>query len=161
MSLNNTEDIDKIERAMNELRRSLSRHDLWDHLFAEVGGSMDRSGAMLLQILAYENNPRMLDMAKRLGIEAPSVTRKVQQLEELGYVVRTTDPEDKRASRLALTQKGKKIVDKLQVVKRKYFATVLEEWSKDDLHELARLIDKLAENARNIDISSLKRKEQK
>lgn len=156
--MNSLEDIDKIESAINELKRSSSKHDFWESMAREIGTNIDHSGALFLQILAHEEKPRLLDLAKRLGIEAPSVTRKVQQLEELGYVVRTSDPEDKRASRLALTAEGQKVVTRTMEVKRKHLSALVADWPPEDLHQFARLIDKLAHSAQNLDLSQSQKK---
>ena len=49
----------------------------------------------------YGEPARVSDLAELLGVDTPTVTRKVQQLERLGYVAIEPDAEDKRAKRVS------------------------------------------------------------
>ncbi len=50
------------------------------------------------------------DLARMLGIEAPTVTRLVKQLEQAGWVTRESPPEDARCKMVRLTPKAKRVV---------------------------------------------------
>jgi DNA-binding MarR family transcriptional regulator len=53
---------------------------------------------------------RSVDIAKNCGITPQAAGQTVNELERLGYMKRKPDPEDKRAKRLVLTAKGKKLM---------------------------------------------------
>lgn len=53
---------------------------------------------------------RLTDLARRAGMTPQSMGELVDELEQLGYVVRRPDPSDRRAKLIVLTQKGKACV---------------------------------------------------
>lgn len=53
---------------------------------------------------------RLNDLAARIGASAPTASRAVDVLDELGLVARTPDPADRRAVRIELTPVGKALV---------------------------------------------------
>ena len=62
----------------------------------------------VMEHLAFEDGLRLNDLARKAGITPQSMGQFVDELEELGYVERRPDPEDRRAKRVYLTSKGKR-----------------------------------------------------
>lgn len=62
----------------------------------------------VMEHLAFEDGLRLNDLAARAGITPQSMGQFVDELEDLGYVERRPDPDDRRAKRIHLTRKGKK-----------------------------------------------------
>lgn len=63
-----------------------------------------------LEQLEYEDGLRLVDLAARAGISAQSMGELVDDLEIKGYVERRPDPDDRRAKRIYLTDRGLKNV---------------------------------------------------
>jgi DNA-binding MarR family transcriptional regulator len=63
-----------------------------------------------LSTLFREGPMRPTDLAAREGVRPPTMTRMLGVLEEGGYVERTNDPADRRASLIAATALGKQTV---------------------------------------------------
>ena len=57
-------------------------------------------------MLAAEGPLRMGELAARLGISAPTVSRLVDHLVERGFLERVTDDDDHRATRVRLSADG-------------------------------------------------------
>ena len=77
-----------------------------------VGGMLARLGLhvgqdMVLVELWQHDGLRGGDLASRLGVEPPTVTKMLQRLEGLGLVERRPDPADARSFRVYLTEKGR------------------------------------------------------
>lgn len=87
---------------------------------------------------------RLCELAERLGIEAPSVTRTVQQLERAGLVSRHADPDDQRAWRVEATPAGRDSLGRLHSAKRAGLGELLADWPAEDRHELAALLTRFA-----------------
>ena len=51
------------------------------------------------------------ELAKRIGITAPSMTVALQKMEKLGYITRTHDEDDQRVIRISITEKGRADVE--------------------------------------------------
>jgi DNA-binding MarR family transcriptional regulator len=67
---------------------------------------MTPSRITALAVLAAEEPLRMGELAARLGISAPTVSRLVDHLVEHGFLERVTDEDDHRATRVRLSAEG-------------------------------------------------------
>ena len=67
---------------------------------------MTPSRMTALAVLAAEAPLRMGELAARLGISAPTVSRLVDHLAELGFLERVADEDDHRATRVHLSAEG-------------------------------------------------------
>src|SRR4051812_16308448 len=61
---------------------------------------------LILNALTHERLATQLDLARSLGIEGPTLTRHLDNLEESGLVERRRSEEDRRAVRVAVTPAG-------------------------------------------------------
>lgn len=86
----------------------------------ESGLSMTQSKALLeLGGLGEEVEARQVgDLAETLGVSVPSMSRAVDGLVKKRLATRVEDPDDRRVRRVAITAKGKAIVDTLVVVRQ-------------------------------------------
>jgi DNA-binding MarR family transcriptional regulator len=64
---------------------------------------------MLLIELWEEDGLRGGELAERLGVEPPTITRMLRSLERCGLVTRRQDPEDARSFRVYLTDEGRSL----------------------------------------------------
>jgi len=77
-------------------------------------------------------------LADREGITAPSMNRTVNGLEELGYLTRTEDPDDRRRVIIAITDAGRAVVRDTTRRRDEWLARVLAELDADDRAALRR-----------------------
>ena len=79
----------------------------------ESGLSMTQCKALLeLGGLGEEAEPRQVsELAERFGVSVPSMSRAVDALVKGKLATRVEDPDDRRVRRVAITAKGKKLVD--------------------------------------------------
>ncbi|HVT22186.1 MAG TPA: MarR family transcriptional regulator [Mycobacteriales bacterium] len=83
---------------------------------------------------------RIGDLAEREGVSAPTATRVVASLEELGFLSRTTDPADRRTSYIALTDVGR---DKIESMRRSQSTELVQRLSAMPAQDVRRLVDLL------------------
>jgi MarR family transcriptional regulator, organic hydroperoxide resistance regulator len=76
-------------------------------LLAEVGLHVGQE--MVLIELWREDGLRGSELAERLGVEPPTVTKMLRRLERCGLVGRRRDPEDARSFRVYLTDEGRSL----------------------------------------------------
>jgi DNA-binding MarR family transcriptional regulator len=141
-------DLEAIEAGLLALHKANFQHRSWEDIQVRAGLSIDRASAILLKVVAQcDKTPcRMQDIAKLLGIEAPSVTRTVQDLEHAGLVTRQTDPQDKRASHVVLTAKGRQQLARLQKARRERLSQALHTWTPAQRKQLGAMLQRLAKN---------------
>ena len=68
------------------------------------------STSALVTLARHDGGMRLGELAEAEGIAPPTLTRIVKTLERDGYVVRTPDPDDGRAHRIALTPAGRTVI---------------------------------------------------
>jgi DNA-binding MarR family transcriptional regulator len=107
--------------------------------FATARTRMSRTEAGLLNML-YERPCRITELAAREGITQPAVTQLVNRLEARGWVVRTTDPDDRRAVLVELTDVG---VEEFEHLRADYRALMRSYMADLDYEELETLSDAL------------------
>lgn len=83
-------------------------------------------------------------LAEALMADKGQVSRTVRDLESLGFVVRTPDPEDGRSSLLSPTPLGLERLAAARAPQQSTLLTALEGWSVTDIEELARLLRALS-----------------
>ena len=131
--------------ALLSLARVMNQFKTHDTFRRRAGVDLDRGGAALLYKLFSEGEDvRLGELAERLGIDSPAVTRKVQQLERAGMVIRSPDPDDARASRVRLAPEGRRSIEKLLHAREVWLDEMLNGWPERDRAELARLLQLLA-----------------
>lgn len=74
-------------------------------------------------------SPTVGELAERLGVTQQGASKVVVELEALGYVLREADPEDTRIRRVALTAKGRAVVERGRAARAKLEAELLSEVS--------------------------------
>ena len=86
----------------------------------ETGLSMTQCKALLeLGGLGEATEPRQVgELAETFGVSVPSMSRAVDVLVKERLATRVEDPDDRRVRRVAITEKGKKLVDTLMMVRQ-------------------------------------------
>lgn len=99
-------------------------------------------------ILRYvgEGETRAAQLAERLGVTAPVLSRHIAELEDQGYVVRRQDPDDGRAQLLALSPAGAETLRRVEEQRIAALQILLREWSGEDADQAARTLQKLTES---------------
>ena len=140
--------VELVADSLAMLTRQASLIRLHDLVSARGGLTLDRSAYPLLnQILALQGQTgggRLTDVAAGLGVAAPTVSRQVRQLEDLGLVVRTKDPIDGRAILLEVTEAGVDALQRMRVEWRRTVAEILESWPQKDREILGELLERFA-----------------
>lgn len=101
-------------------------------------------------MLFLANNPgfdRAADIVERRGIAKSHVSLAVARLKRDGFLERVSDPQDHRAARLALTEKGRKAARAGQQAQRIFFEALYTGISREERELLRKILCKIMENA--------------
>ena len=112
----------------------------------------NRNGAQgLLVELWNKDGLTNAEIAELLDIKPSSVTAQVKQLEEAEMVIRKQDENDKRVSRIFLTDKGREAQETRDTMHNDISETIFGNLTDEEQEQLAFLMEKLVENndARN------------
>lgn len=72
----------------------------------------------LLVAVDSESQPRIRDVAQRVGIAVPSASRLIRRLERRGLVMTQRDETDRRVTRVRPTERGRRIHDAVVAARR-------------------------------------------
>jgi DNA-binding MarR family transcriptional regulator len=111
---------------------------------------LERSAYGIMCKLADEGPQRLGALATAFGLDPSTITRQVQALEEINLAARKTDPSDRRASILDLTDNGRVILDRTRDHRRGRMQVALADWPEEDRVEFGRLLKQF-----NLSVDSL------
>ncbi|MCW2912784.1 MAG: transcriptional regulator, MarR family [Actinomycetia bacterium] len=100
----------------------------------------------LLEELWREDDLTLGELARRMGVEVPTVTRMTKRMEAAGLLARTTDTRDRRVVRITLTDQGHALREKLPAVLDDVARRALRDLTPDQRDQLIKLLSHVADN---------------
>lgn len=115
---------------------------------SEQGGRLGGPARMrMLEALAAASAPLSVsELGAAIGVDQPRASRLVQQGVAHGFLRREADPDDARRTRIALTDEGRRLARGVRGERRQMLSGALAAFTEDERTELARLLNKLADN---------------
>jgi MarR family transcriptional regulator, transcriptional regulator for hemolysin len=117
-------------------------------LFDERVRDLGLTGPQARLLLALERHPNgnQVFYAERLEIEPITLTRIADRLEDAGWIERQSDPADRRARILHLTDKSRSIVIALRASVEALFDEMLGGFDAAERETFARMLERIAAN---------------
>ena len=100
----------------------------------------------MLEELWGEDGLTPSELARRMSVEVPTVTRMAQRLETQGLVARIRDTHDKRLLRITLTPAGQKLRVRLPAILDDIAEQGLDGLTPQEREQLIRLLQRIANN---------------
>lgn len=119
---------------LSKLMQSFKAHS------APAPGGLEWSTYMVLLHLVKHGPQRSKALAVLLHSDPSTISRQASALVDLGLVDRETDPQDRRAVRLAATAAGRRLFDEVRAQRVRLLDLVLSDWAPDDVRDLAELM---------------------
>ncbi|MBC9713997.1 MarR family transcriptional regulator [Streptomyces sp. TRM66268-LWL] len=115
---------------------------------ADIDGAAGLSGEYFEVLLRLARHPgasaRMTVLAEQMSFSSGGFTRLVDRMEKDGLVARTPDPDDRRAVRATMTERGGELLDRsLAVHAPRLHSYFLEPLSAQERKVLAKALDRL------------------
>ncbi|MEU6573470.1 MarR family transcriptional regulator [Streptomyces sp. NPDC046805] len=146
-----TDPMNELLQAVTELSYVMSRKQVHVQMTASGDVKMERAGVALLSILRRREPLRLNELAERLLVRAPHVTRQVSQLEGQGLVERTRDQADHRAQLIRLTERGRTVADQVDRAYYDRLCRTLDDVPIEDVRAATRILHRLvADSLENI-----------
>jgi DNA-binding MarR family transcriptional regulator len=114
---------------------------------------MDRTGLSFSQInilmrLIHGGSTGVSEIGEQLGVTNAAASQAVDRLVQLGLIERTEDPEDRRAKRLALTQKGRALIEESVEARSKWIEGLTDALTPEQQNMIISALTLLTEAAR-------------
>lgn len=107
---------------------------------AEGEAELDRSTYAILGLLDDDGPQRLGQIAAAFRLDPSTITRQVQTAVRHGLAAKHTDPSDRRASILSLTDKGRSRIQSVRAYRNQALAEVLAGWPDREQKDLLRLL---------------------
>ena len=109
-------------------------------------GHIDPAMMFVLHQIQANGSLRVSELAGCMGLDASTASRHVRNLEDGGYLARTGDPGDRRASRVRLTPKGRGALSRALRARALVVDRAIADWPDEDRATLASLMTRLADS---------------
>ncbi len=102
-----------------------------------------RRESLLIPLSDREEGIRQNVIAERMHISPSTLSETLDKLSADGYIERRPDPDDRRATLVAVTSKGKERAEELEALNAMMLSRLFENLDEDEKAQLVKLIDKL------------------
>ena len=113
-------------------------------VFQNAGHELTGEHWGLLNLIATSPGARQTDLAARMGKDKPSVSRLLDTLENRGYLLRQTDPEDRRSHCVHLTDAGRILLTELKPLVTAYLDRILSPLDHGDYEVFMRVLQQVS-----------------
>ncbi|WP_431030773.1 MarR family winged helix-turn-helix transcriptional regulator [Plantibacter sp. RU18] len=108
-----------------------------------IAPGLQPAGYKLLSMVTRCGSIRAGALAEMLATDKSAVSRLIHQLEEMGLLARTPDPEDGRASLIVATPEGVARMESTRASDQAMLYQQLSSWDEHEVRRLAELLAKL------------------
>lgn len=130
-----------------QMSNAITRGRVTERAAEAAGLTLDRPALGVLLTLHTAGEPlRVSEIANRMQVVGPHVTRQVQELERRGLVRRVADSRDRRASLIEPTAEGTAAANRYTAFIVGWFTDAIGDWSEQDRADLGRLLARLVDD---------------
>ncbi|GLY84492.1 MarR family winged helix-turn-helix transcriptional regulator [Actinoallomurus iriomotensis] len=132
---------------LTQLGHVLNRSGLTERAMERAGLSLDKPAMSVLVTLKMADRPlRIGEIAERMQVVGPHVTRQMNELERRGLARRATDPDDQRARLIELTPEGAAAAERYLGTILGLYTDVLAGWPARDRQDFGRLLGRFVDD---------------
>ena len=102
----------------------------------------------VLMRLYHGGNSGISEIGSQLGVTKAAASQAVDRLVQLGVIERTEDPVDRRAKRLALTHRGRTLIEKGIEARSKWIEGLTDALTREQQDMIVAALTLLTEGAR-------------
>lgn len=133
-----------LRSSLNRLYYNMTIHDI-RFINRSVTGNLSYNSVMYLDVIDFQENCTVSSLAETLRISKPAVTKKVNELIELGFVVKTQSEKDRRIHYLSVSDAVRKNSELYDRPYERALRTIEKEFDKEHLEILCHILDTYSE----------------
>lgn len=141
-------DLRRLDAALTALRRLWESPQVKRRFLAVLGRPVELSLVRTLRAIetAAADEPGVCHVADRLGVDASTASRFVDQATGGGWVTRTTSTRDRRRSVLGLTAEGDELLRASDDARTTVLSELVAGWDAPEVAQLGVLLQRLADS---------------
>ena len=125
-----------MQRSMRDFKKFMDETDL---SFSQIN---------ILMRLLHGGRAGVSEIGEQLGVTNPAASQAVDRMVQLGLIERTEDPADRRAKKLALTPKGRTLIEQGIETRSKWVEGLTEAFSPEEQSMIVSALTLLTAAAR-------------
>ena len=129
-------------------RLSRSAHCYFQERFGELG--LGHAQGLSLHFICRHDGIDQMELLNHVRLDKSSLTSQLKKLEANGYIIRKTDPKDRRAKRIFITKKTRAMHDDLHAIFISWSKILMKGLDDSDRDTISDLLDKMQNNANGI-----------
>jgi DNA-binding MarR family transcriptional regulator len=137
------DDLQRVEKAIVRIARIGNGREAARYRAERSGVFLSRPAISILAALHASGPVRLSRLAHLTDLEAPLISREVSQLTSDGYLKRTSDPTDGRASIVALAPKGRRAYQAYRAAIDEIVIEAFAGWKAKELRTLADYLERV------------------
>jgi DNA-binding MarR family transcriptional regulator len=94
----------------------------------------------ILNVLFYSPTQNQIELGSHLGIDKATMVKLIDGLEELKFLERSIDPEDRRAKIITITKEGRKLSEKLSKLRFEIEEEYLADFDKKEREQIRKIL---------------------
>lgn len=144
--------IELVDASINDFNQDgrLSRGRATNRARRLTGMDWTYSALLLLGGLRDSASIRMSQLAESVGTTPPTVTKLIRDLESRGFITKSRDEQDGRASIISLTEDGRSTAAAIGRERLEELGHVLADWTDEDLESFIGLFERLRADMRRM-----------
>lgn len=131
------------------IRRSIQKK-LVRTAFSRIEEDITLPHLEIMKTLHKEGTKHIAEIGEILLIPKPQMTHLIDRLEKIGVVIRQPDTNDRRIINIALTLKGRNIIDEFDATLERNMSDRLSVLTDDELQQLSVCLRKLGDILKKI-----------
>ncbi len=101
---------------------------------------------LVLNVINENESINQIQIGEQLVKDKPTISRMVNQLENKGFIIKTTSSTDSRSTELSISKKGKTLINELYPIIEKIRFLGLSELSKNEKENIEITLEKIRKN---------------
>lgn len=106
--------------------------------------------------LSHHQECNVSGLSEEFGVTNAAISQILEKLVQLGFVLRTEDPQDRRQKILVLTEEGKEIAQESQREREKWLSELVNSLSEEEKEQVDAALRLLITKAATIEINNPK-----
>ncbi|OHV12325.1 transcriptional regulator SlyA [Kushneria phosphatilytica] len=120
-----------------------------DQRLAPLGMTQTR-WVTLYHLRRHGDGQAQCDLARTIGVEAPSLVRTLDQLSQQGLIERRSCDEDRRTKLVYLTEQATPLLERIEVVVNEARTAMLRDITDEEQTQLEALLDRIEQNGQQL-----------
>ena len=145
----------ELSALVNELLSHVHRRSAGDSLAIMTAAGLTMPQLVTLHMLAHAGGRSVGTIASCLRLSPPATSHLIDRLVRAKLVVRTEDPEDRRSRRLAITEAGRSLVQRINSERSREVSVVLARLNPALRRQFAEVLERVVEELASLPVPGM------